>query len=52
MTEKIALKKAFGQNFIQSTEVIYDILNVLDADEECFVIEIGPGGSIDLSKVG
>ena len=43
MPEMLNLKKQFGQNFIQSTEVIEDIITALGADEDTFVIEIGPG---------
>jgi len=44
MPEMLKLKKAFGQNFIKSDEVISDILKSLDAEKDDFVIEIGPGG--------
>jgi len=43
MPEMLNLKKQFSQNFIQSSEVINDIITSLDANEDCFVIEIGPG---------
>ncbi len=43
MPEMLNLKKVFGQNFIQSSEVINDIIGTLGADENTFVIEIGPG---------
>ncbi len=43
MPEMLNFKKVFSQNFIQSAEVINDILNALGADEDSFVIEIGPG---------
>lgn len=43
MPEMLNLKKVFSQNFIQSSEVINDILDALGADEDSFVMEIGPG---------
>ena len=56
MPEMLNLKKQFGQNFIQSSEVIDDIIKTLGVDEETFVLEIGPGAgalTIPLSeKVG
>jgi len=44
MSDNLHLKKEFGQNFIQDPEVVDDIINALDPDSDCFVIEIGPGG--------
>ena len=56
MPEMLNFKKQFGQNFIQSSEVIDDIIQALGVDEETFVLEIGPGAgalTIPLSdKVG
>ncbi len=56
MPETLTLKKQFGQNFIQSSEVIDDIINAIGADKDTFVLEIGPGAgalTIPLSeKVG
>lgn len=56
MPEMLNFKKQFGQNFIQSSEVIDDIIQTLGANEETFVLEIGPGAgalTIPLSeKVG
>lgn len=54
MPEMLNLKKVFGQNFIQSDEVIEDIIKTLGADKDDFVIEIGPGAgalTIPLSDV-
>ncbi len=43
MPEMLNLKKQFSQNFIQSSEVINDIINTLGAGPDDFVLEIGPG---------
>lgn len=43
MPESLHLKKQFGQNFIQSSEVIDDIIHAFNAGEKDFVLEIGPG---------
>lgn len=48
-----SFKKKFGQNFIIDENVIHSILNKAKVDENCMVIEIGPGaGSLtyQLSK--
>ena len=40
---ELHLKKQFGQNFIQSSEVIEDIIHAFRPGDKDFVIEIGPG---------
>ncbi|KTC85047.1 16S rRNA (adenine(1518)-N(6)/adenine(1519)-N(6))-dimethyltransferase RsmA [Legionella brunensis] len=36
-------RKRFGQNFLQNTQIIHEILNALNLQENDKVIEIGPG---------
>lgn len=41
---KFNFKKKYGQNFLQDNNIVYNIIDNIEATEDDLVIEIGPGG--------